>query len=87
MLVSVDTSIGETCENIAVQLNKGTSCFSLTSDSDYEDAHKLFMEAASTDTSEYTAESRNGIVYFIFGRYNAGVSLKNILVSSVMIKE
>lgn len=87
VLVSVDTSKGETCENIAVQLNKGTSCFSLTSDSDYEAAQKVFMEAASTDTSEYNAESRNGIVYFIFGRYKAGVSLKNNLVSSVMIKE
>lgn len=87
VLVSVDTSKGETCENIAVQLNKGTSCFSLTSDSDYEAAKKVFKDAASTDTSEYNAESRNGIVYFIFGRYKAGVSLKNNLVSSVMIKE
>lgn len=87
VLVSVDTSKGETCENIAVQLNKGTSCFSLTSDSDYEAAKKVFKDAASTDTSEYNAESRNGIVYFIFGRYKAGVSLKNNIVSSVMIKE
>ena len=87
VLVSVDISKGETCENIAVQLNKGTSCFSLTSDSDYEAAKKVFKDAASTDTSEYNAESRNGIVYFIFGRYKAGVSLKNNIVSSVMIKE
>lgn len=87
VLVSVNTSKGETCENIAVQLNKGTSCFSLTSDSDYEAAKKVFKDAASTDTSEYNAESRNGIVYFIFGRYKAGVSLKNNIVSSVMIKE
>ena len=87
VLVSVDTSKGETCENIAVQLNKGTSCFSLTSDSDYEAAEKVFKDAASKDTSEYNAESRNGVVYFIFGRYKAGVSLKNNTVSSVMIKE
>lgn len=88
VLITYDSEKGEesACENLAVKFSSDTSFLGLTQKSDYGAVTEIFKNADSQESAEYDASTSTGTVYFKFGSYEIGVSLKNNAVSSAVIK-